>query len=271
MIGHVPHALSFEEARLDDAQHLIGVPLPLADRSIEFPHSMAAWLALDDARLGAVIEASLSHGLAHTPTRVTIDRLLAQAEREAALREPDALLLPRFYRELIWSTDPGISAARGLGPADFAMLRQAHAAQLRAEKRMFDAGVELHTGTDTLIAFVVPGAALHRELRLFVNAGLEPEAALALSTRVSSHALGIDGLGELRAGAPAELVVFREDPTRDLAALDSIAAVVRDGRLYTRASLDERLARLRSHHESALYDAVLNPLVRQALAGARAQ
>jgi imidazolonepropionase-like amidohydrolase len=269
VIGHVPHALTFQEARLDDAQHLIGVAPPLADAGVLFPRSMAAWLALDDARLGAVIEASVSGGLAHTPTLVTVDRLILQEDRAHALAQPDALLLPRFYRELIWSTDIGISAARGLDADTFAMLRRARDVQLRTVKRMFDAGVELHTGTDTLIAFVVPGAALHRELGLFVKAGLTPEQALALSTRTSSRALGVAGLGELRAGAPAELVVFRDDPTQDLGALETIAAVVRDGRLYTRAELDERVGRLRAHHERFVYDALLGPLVRQALANVR--
>jgi imidazolonepropionase-like amidohydrolase len=138
--------------------------------------------------------------------------------------------------------------------------------QLRTVKRLFDAGVELHTGTDTLIPFVVPGAGTYRELRLFVRAGLTPEQALALSTRSSARFLDVDGLGELREGAPADLAVFRDDPTRDLAALDTLVAVVGDGRLYTREALDAQLARYRGHHESTLYDALVTPLVRRVLA-----
>jgi imidazolonepropionase-like amidohydrolase len=271
VIGHVPRQIPLEEALLDDGQHLIGVPERLSDPALMFPRSMVGWLSLDDARLDTVISVSLANGLAQTPTLVTIDRLIAQEDREAALREPDAQLLPAFYRELIWSPEVGISSARGVDAETFAMLREAHAVQLRTVKRLFDAGVELHTGTDSLIAFVVPGAALHRELRLFVRAGLTPEQALAVSTHASSRALRVEGLGELRAGAPADLVVFREDPTVDLAALDSIAAVVRDGRLYTRASLDERIARRRAHHDGAAYRALLEPLVRRALAGVRAR
>ena len=50
---------------------------------------------------------------------------------------------------------------------------------------MYERGVELHTGTDTLIAFVVPGASLHRELRLFVDAGFTPEQALRALDRTT--------------------------------------------------------------------------------------
>ena len=271
VIGHVPRRVPLEDALLDDGQHLIGVPERLSDPELPFPRSMVGWLALDDARLDAVIAVSLANGLAQTPTLVTIDRLLAQENRAEVLRERDAQLLPAFYRELIWSPEIGISSARDVDAETFAMLRQAQAAQLRTVKRLFDAGVELHTGTDALVAFIVPGASLHRELRLFVRAGLTPEQALALSTRASARALRVDGLGELRAGAPADLVVFRDDPTADLAALDSIEAVVRDGRLYTRASLDERVRRRRAHHDSAAYNALLDPLVRRALATVRAR
>jgi imidazolonepropionase-like amidohydrolase len=131
---------------------------------------------------------------------------------------------------------------------------------------MHDAGVRLHSGTDALVAFVVPGASLHRELRLFVRAGLTPEQALAISTRASAEFLGVPELGRLRAGAPAELAIFRDDPTQSLDALDTLLGVVRDGRLYSRADLDAQLERYRSHFEGGLYDALLTPLVRRAVA-----
>ena len=131
--------------------------------------------------------------------------------------------------------------------------------------RMLEAGVEIHSGTDSLVAFVVPGASLHRELRLYVDAGLSPEQALAVSTHTSARYLD-DTLGVLRTGAPAEFVIYRDDPTMHLDALDSIAGVVRDGRLYTRAELDEQLARLRDHFDGAIYDALVTPLVRRVIA-----
>lgn len=265
VIGHVPGRVPYEDAKLDDAQHLIGIAPPPADKMM-FPLILRQWLALDGMRRQAMIDASLAEHISNTPTLVTIDRLIAQADREAVVREPDAQMLPRFYRDVVWNPQIGFTAARGLAPADFEMIRQAEAVQLATVKRMFDAGVELHTGTDTLIAFVVPGAALHRELGLFVKAGLTPEQALMLSTRISPRFLGVEGLGELRPGAPAELVVFREDPTKSLEALSSIAAVVRGGRLYTRAALDAQLASYRAHYDSPLFDALVNPLVKRVLA-----
>jgi imidazolonepropionase-like amidohydrolase len=202
-------------------------------------------------------------------TLVTVDRLIASEQLALVQAEPDVLLLPRMYRDVVWNPSGGTSVAGALAAEDFAMLRRAFAVMKRTVQRMAERGVELHTGSDTLIAFVVPGAALHRELRLWVDAGLTPEQALRASMRESAAALGVPGLGELREGAPAELLIFREDPTQSLDALDSLAAVVRDGRLYTREVLDAQLARYRAHFDGRLYDAVVTPLIRRMLARTR--
>jgi len=269
VIGHVPHRVPYEEAALDDAQHLIGIAPPPSDTTLRFPFILAQWERLDDARLDRLVEASKRLGIANTPTLVTIDRLAGMRDYEAMRREPDAQLLPGFYRNLIWNPVGGISPAAGMSAQDFAMVERALAAMKRAVLRMHRAGVRLHSGSDTLVSFVVPGSALHRELRLFVDAGLSPEEALAISMRDSAAALGVPGLGEIRAGAPAELLVFREDPTRDLAALDTLVAVVRDGRLYPREVLDAQLALYRAHFDAPLFDAIVTPIVRRVLAGTR--
>ena len=49
-------------------------------------------------------------------------------------------------------------------------------------------------------------------------------------------------------------LIFREDPTRDLRALDTLEAVIADGRLYTKAELDDALARQRAFFASVWFD-----------------
>jgi len=268
VIGHVPRAIPYEVARLDDVQHFTGVP-PAADPALRFPLSLRAWDGLDAARLETVIAESLRSNIANTPTLVVLDRMIASEDPERVTAEPDVLLLPRMYRDVVWSPREPTSVTSRLQPEDFAMLRRVLAAEKQTLRAMAERGVRLRTGTDTLVAFVVPGASLHRELRLWVDAGLSPEQALAASMRESATALGTPGLGELRAGAPAELVIFREDPTRSLDALDSLAGVVRDGRLHTREALDAQLARYRAHFDAPLYDALVTPVVRRMLARTR--
>lgn len=264
LIGHVPARVPYADARLDDAQHLIGWSAFVAEER-GFPFVLRSWLATDDAHIDEMIAVSLEHGIANTPTLITIDRLVASQNRDRVVAEPDAQLLPRFFREVIWSPTSPTSAVSLMSDADFDMVRGALAVMKRALVRMVAAGVAVHSGTDSLVAFVVPGASLHRELRLFVDAGLTAEGALRISTEASARFLDAE-LGEVRIGGPAEFVIYREDPTRSLDALDSIAAVVRDGRLYTREALDAQLKRYRGHFDGPLYDAIVTPLVRRVLA-----
>jgi imidazolonepropionase-like amidohydrolase len=271
VIGHVPRRVALEDARLDDVQHLTGVPL-VRDAAAQFPERLADYLALDHARTERVIAASLAQGIAHTPTLVTVDRLLASERLAELLALPELRLLPRFYRDVVWNPDGGAGVTGRLDAAGgFAMVRRAFEAMKRIVRRMGERGVRLHTGTDSLVAFVVPGASLHRELRLWVDAGFTPEAALRASARESASALGVPGLGELRPGAPAELVILRSDPTQSLDALGEIAGVIREGRLYPRAMLDAQLARYRLRYDGALYDALVTPIVRRVLASTRGE
>ncbi|MGH0038538.1 MAG: amidohydrolase family protein [Myxococcota bacterium] len=265
VIGHVPKRVPFELALLDDVQHLTGLVPPFDGPRPDFPYVLRGWLRMDPGWRDLRTAQSLELDIAHTPTLVVIERMLAARDYERLRQSRDAQLLPRFYRDVIWNPLDGMSPARGLGPADFDWLADAFASMKRTVKAFHDAGVRLHTGTDTLVAFVVPGAALHRELRLWVEAGISPTEALAASSRDSAAFLGVPGLGTLEVGAPAELAVFSEDPTRSLDALDTLSGVVRGGRLYTRAQLDAQLARYRAHFEGALYDSVMTPVVRRAL------
>jgi imidazolonepropionase-like amidohydrolase len=115
-------------------------------------------------------------------------------------------------------------------------------------------GVVLNVGSDSLNPFVVPGAALQEELGNFVECGSTLEQAWEAATRGNGESLPENGLGVLAAGAPADLLVLREDPTRDLSALASLQAVVASGRLYPREVLEVAVARYRDHHAGWLQD-----------------
>lgn len=265
VIGHVPRAAPFEEARLDDVQHLTGV-LARAGEPLPFPESLIGWRAFDEARARFVTGISLAFDIAHTPTLVASERAAAMRDYEAVRRSPDALLLPRFYRDVVWSPGEGLPFLRNREERIYDLFEAALAGGQELVARMHRAGVRIHAGTDAQVPFVVPGAALHRELRLLAEAGLGPEGALAAATSVPGASLGVPGLGRLEVGAPADLLLFREDPSVDLAHLDTLEAVVTDGRLYRRADLDAQLERYRRHHEGRIFDAVSVTVARRVMA-----
>jgi imidazolonepropionase-like amidohydrolase len=263
VVGHTPRRVPFEEGLLEDVQHLRGVHPPLAGERERYPFFLAAWRRADDAWLERVVEVSLHHGVAHTPTLVTVDTLLRARDWPTLRADPAFALVPPTYPEVFWHPQRGLNAARLMQPEDFDMLADAVAAMKRTVGRLHAAGVAIHTGSDANAPMIVPGARLHRELQLLVEAGLSPEEALAASTRRAPAFLGVPGLGSLREGAPAELALFREDPTRDLAALSSLVAVVRGGRLLPRAALDAQLARYREHYDSAFFRRIATPAARR--------
>jgi cytosine/adenosine deaminase-related metal-dependent hydrolase len=258
VIGHVPRATRFETAQLDDVQHLTGIA-GYPDGP-PWPHNAALWAEVDAARRAELVEAARKHGMAVTPTLVALDRM-SRLDDIAALRaEPDAALLPRFYRDVVWSP------LEGVGAEVHAAMRAALPAEAQLVAALHEAGVPVHLGSDTLVAFIVPGAGLHREMRLFRDAvGLEPETIWALATRGNADALDVPELGRLVAGAPADLLVFREDPTADLGALSTLEAVVADGRLYRRRDLDAQIGRVRAFQDGAVVDWVSTTLVRRML------
>jgi len=267
VIGHVPRAVSYLAGRLDDVQHLTGIGREAGDQT-PFPEVIEGLFALPDAELAELARRSAELGIANTPTRVVTERMLATRDLAAASRAPHALLLPRLYRDAIWSRE-GSRLLAGLDEADYERLARAQPHGQRVVRALHAAGARIYAGTDVLNPFVVPGESLQRELALFVEAGMTPEEALVTATRAPGELLGrrgLAGLGRLEPGAPADLLVFRDDPTRDLAALASLVAVVADGRLYPREALDAQLARYRAYADGWLFDRVSVALTRRLLA-----
>jgi len=98
--------------------------------------------------------------------------------------------------------------------------------------RLQRAGGHVVAGSDTSNPYVVPGASLHRELELLVEAGLSPREALAAATRTAAAFLGqARTLGTLEVGKTADLVVLGADPLASIAAIRQIEVVIRDGRV----------------------------------------
>lgn len=267
VIGHVPRRTTYLEAALDDVQHLTGMPRRAPDPRA-FPQNADAWLAFDDAAMAELARATAAAGIANTPTLVVVERIAAAGDLARAASEPDVALLPRLYRDAVW-TGPGSRLLGALGPEDFARFALVHERQRAMVRALRDAGARLHAGSDTPNPFLVPGASLQRELHLLVAAGLTPEEALAAATTVPGPFLGGEReplLGTLAEGAPADLLVFRRDPTQDLANLATLEAVVAGGRLYTREQLAAQQARYDAYARGWLFDRISVDVTKRMLA-----
>ncbi|MGH9346367.1 MAG: amidohydrolase family protein [Vicinamibacterales bacterium] len=93
-------------------------------------------------------------------------------------------------------------------------------------KKLKDAGVRIAFGTDTGPPARFQGYFEHLELELMVKAGLTPMEAIVSATGDAARCMkNTTGLGTIRAGSPADFVIYRDDPTKDIRATRTIESV----------------------------------------------
>jgi Amidohydrolase family len=104
-------------------------------------------------------------------------------------------------------------------------------------KLLHDRGVQLLPGTDAGTGFTV-----HRELELYVKAGLTPAEALSLGTLKAEQYLGRDqSLGSIARGKLADFFLVPGDPTQDINAIRHIRMVMKGGVLYFPSEIHQAL------------------------------
>jgi imidazolonepropionase-like amidohydrolase len=119
-----------------------------------------------------------------------------------------------------------IGTASGQGSrleASFAILRALHAA-----------GIPIVAGTDKAL----PAHSLHRELELYVQAGLTPMQVIQLATLGSARVMGMDReVGSIEAGKRADMILIDGNPIADFGAMRRVTRVISNGRVFDPAQL----------------------------------
>jgi imidazolonepropionase-like amidohydrolase len=118
--------------------------------------------------------------------------------------------------------------------------------ELEVVNAMHKAGIPFLAGTDTPPGvYIFPGFSLHEELQRFVAAGFTPLEALRTATLNPAKFLGRENeLGTIEKGKIADMVLLDANPLEDIRNTQKIAAVVANGRYFSRANLDMMLARI---------------------------
>jgi imidazolonepropionase-like amidohydrolase len=96
------------------------------------------------------------------------------------------------------------------------------------------AGVPIVAGTDQ----AVPGHSLHRELELYVKAGMTPMQALRSATRVPARAMKLDDeVGTIEPGKRADVILVEGRPDLVISDIRNVRSVVAGGRVFACAEL----------------------------------
>jgi imidazolonepropionase-like amidohydrolase len=96
--------------------------------------------------------------------------------------------------------------------------------------------VPVVAGTDQ----AVPGHSLHREIELYVEAGMTPIEAIQAATIVPARVMGLDKeSGTIEVGKKADLIVLGANPLVSIHNIRKVEKVVSRGSLYDPAPLWE--------------------------------
>jgi imidazolonepropionase-like amidohydrolase len=106
--------------------------------------------------------------------------------------------------------------------------------QYAALRALYAAGIPIVAGTDK----AVPGHSLHRELELYVQAGLTPMQVIQLATSGAARVMGMDEeVGTVTAGKRADLILVQGNPLERFSDLRTVTRVVAKGKMYDTADL----------------------------------
>ncbi len=233
VIGHVPMALSVEYV-LDAGQQLIAHTEEVAK------HAHGDY---SPERIEYYADLLVKHGTWISPTLVTTSTILAVFDDyPGLLSRPEAAYWQEPLERGVWSFI-GERLYQPIPAEARQSLRDAFwKFQRPLTKALRDKGARLLAGTDSPWPGLVPGFALHRELKELVAAGLTPYEALRTSTTAPFEYLKeSDRRGTIAVGQESDLVLVNGNPLADISAAGKIFGVLmrgqwREGMLQVRGS-----------------------------------
>jgi imidazolonepropionase-like amidohydrolase len=189
-------------------------------------HTRSRWVHASEADVERLLSAMLANRTSLEPSLI-VDDIRAHPDR---------------YGSYVGDPHMGQPVAdfmRVYEGRDLQLLRATLERQMAFVKRFHEAGGVVVAGTDNHPA---PGFGIHDEMRLLVEAGLPPLAALQAATLNAARVLGwLDRLGTISPGKLADLVLLDANPLEDIRNTRAIHAVILNGRVMQRAELNALL------------------------------
>ncbi len=238
--GHVPAFMRAEQAILDgydELTHINQLMLNFFVKPDDDTRTLARFyliaenantLDLDSKRVQDFIALMRAHGTVHDTTLAVFEGMFTQRQGEVAPGYVSiADHLPPVVQRGLRQNSMDVTAA------NVDRYRASYAKMLEMVGRLYKAGVPLVAGTDDTAGF-----ALHRELELYVQAGIPAAEALHIATWNGAKYIDqLAQLGSVSPGKRADLLLVDGDPTRNISDIRHIAMVFKDGVAYYPAEI----------------------------------
>lgn len=246
--GHIPNGVSPREASdagqrsLEHTSVLLQALIAVAEKKDRTQKQLTAdaFDELTGEKGAELFQAMVRSGTWHTPTLVVSRSFLLRSEM-AAKPDDRRKYIAKVTREHWEKNNP---IPQNVPAEVVAERKQALEKFSGVVGSMRRAGVQILAGTDPPTRDVFPGFSLHDELGLLVKAGLTPLEALQAATLQAAKCLGLsDSHGTVEIGKTADLVVLDADPLADISNTQRIVGVVRGGKYFPKATLQEMLVK----------------------------
>jgi imidazolonepropionase-like amidohydrolase len=225
--GHVPegmNALQAVEAGMDQVTHMNYVLtgfFPKRDRN-----NPPVSINFNAPTVKYALKFFKEHGTAIDPTVAVLELMLRPMSKPIESFEPGMSKVPPEL--MVQLNKKGESSA----PAE--ALAMVTDVLVKLVGGLHRAGVPVLAGTDV----GVPGHTLHRELELYVKAGLTPLEAIQTATITPARVMKLENeVGTIEPGKRADLIVLDADPLANISNIRKVKFVMAQGRLFDCARL----------------------------------
>jgi imidazolonepropionase-like amidohydrolase len=253
IVGHVPDTVRIKEvvaAGQKSIEHLMGIFEGCSteeDKFIKGDGNLKLLLTTQDRqKCNALTELLAQNQTWQVPT-LAWQRGGTFLDQRDLKHQPLEKYVPAYWRDVTWRrfTDEMMP---DLLRDPLTLRQQYFAGNLRMVGALHRAGVPFMAGTDSAPGvYIMPGFSLHDELANFVEAGFTPMEALQTATSNPAKFLGVEGRdGSVESGKTADLVLLSANPLDDIHNTQKITAVIANGQLFDRATLDQVLVKVES-------------------------
>lgn len=233
--GHIPAFMRAEEAvraGYDEIQHINQVILNFLVKGDDDTRTLlrfylvgdnANQIDLESAQVKDFIKLLVERKTAVDPTMTAFEAMFLQ--RQGAANPSFKFVannVPPTIRRA-WLTN-----SMDVTDKNEAAFKKSYQKLMEFVKLMHQAGVPLLAGTDDIAGFT-----LHRELELYVMAGIPPAEVLKIATwNGAKYSQVLERTGSITVGKDADLILVEGDPSKNISDIRKVSLVMKSGAIH---------------------------------------